>query len=603
MITKEAILHIPKSNYSYAYDENTLHFRIRTLKNEVNKVVLRIGDPYNWAEGGLDGGNLNGSSAKGWLGANNIEMKKELSTEYHDYWFCEYSPSKKRVRYAFILEDNQEKILFGEKHIKPLKNNIEDEYILSDISNFFAFPYINKKDILDAPEWAKNIIWYQIFPERFANGNNDISPKNVEVWGSKPTHNNFMGGDLYGLYEKIDYLNELRITGIYLCPIFYADTNHKYDTIDYYKIDPHFGDEEILKKIIDKAHKKGMKIMLDAVFNHVGENFPYWQDVVKNKENSIYKDWFVINKFPLYSETELNYETFANVKEMPKLNLENEQCRKYALDIAKYWVKEYDIDAWRLDVCNEIDHQFWREFRQEVKKIKKDVYILGEIWHDALPWLKGDQFDAVMNYPLSDAIIQFLYSDIFDIEKFKVDINKIIVAYPKNITEVNFNLLDSHDTSRIYSTLNNNKEKLKLAFTLLFFQSGSPCIYYGTEIGMDGEKNNFLEDNRKCMIWNEDQQDKELFSFFKKLIEIRKTEKSFQNVDIEWKYSDKDNILSLQKNDLYLIINLEKTEQAINLEEYILDDTVKDLFTGEILMKTHLKQIKPLEFLLLKKKH
>ncbi|MGL5053420.1 MAG: glycoside hydrolase family 13 protein, partial [Cetobacterium sp.] len=532
MITREAIYHLPKSNYAYAYSNSELHFRIRSKKNEVDEVFLRIGDPYEWETGGLDGGNLNGTDAKGWSGATEVMMKKELTTEYFDYWFCHYTPPKKRSRYAFILKDKDEKILFGEKQIDLLRSD-KDEFKLSNLSNFFSFPYLNKKDVLDAPDWAKNIIWYQIFPERFCNGNKDISPQNVKPWGEVPTHDNFMGGDLYGLYSKLDYLEELGITGIYLCPIFTGNTNHKYDTVDYYKIDPHFGDEKIFKKIVKKAHQKGIKIMLDAVFNHVGTSFEYWKDVVKNGEKSEYADWFVINKFPVYEENfKINYETFANVKEMPKLNLENKDCRKYILNIATYWIKEYDIDGWRLDVCNEIDHKFWREFREETKKVKKDIYILGEVWHDGLPWLMGDQFDAVMNYPISDAIIKFLKKDKLDGLELSYEINKAIVSYPQNITEVSFNLLDSHDTARILTVLKKDKKKLKLSIALLFFQSGSPCIYYGTEIGMDGDKRSNCEDNRKCMVWDENFQDKELYSFVKKIIQIRKENNQFQNTFI-----------------------------------------------------------------------
>lgn len=574
MITKEAILHIPKSNFSYAYDDHTLHIRIRTKKNEVKKVFLRIGDPYNWKDGGLDGGNLNGGNAHGWRGGNNYLMTKELETDYFDYWFCEYIPPKKRSRYAFILENEEEKILVGEKRIEVLNDIKEDEEKLSNLSNFFSFPYINSKDILKAPKWAKNTIWYQIFPERFANGNKRISPKNVQPWGTNPERDNFMGGDLYGLYNKLEYLEELGITGIYLCPIFYGKSNHKYDTINYYDIDPHFGDKTIFKKLIQKAHDKGMKLMLDAVFNHVGSNHPFWIDVMKNKKNSKYAEWFVINNFN--SDGTIDYETFANVKEMPKLNLEHPECREYLLQVAEYWIKEFDIDGWRLDVCNEIDHKFWREFRERCKKLKKDLYILGEIWHDSLPWLMGDQFDAVMNYPISDAILDFLKYDILDIEKLKYSINKAIISYPKNVNEINFNLLDSHDTTRVLTVLGENKEKLKLALALMFFQTGSPCIYYGTEIGMTGEKNNNSESNRGCMVWEENKQDKELLSFIKKLIIIKKENKDLQLNNIEWKFFNNKKVVAIKKNNTMLLVNTSDEREEISISEDKIYDMILD---------------------------
>lgn len=605
MINREAILHIPKSNLSYAYDRERLHIRIRTKKDDIKSVWLRIGDPYDWEKGGLDGGNLSGDGAEGWLGAETIPMVKEAETEYFDYWFCEHTPIKKRSRYAFILESDDEKILFGEKKIVDLDGSLEDEKKLSDMRNFFCFPYLNGKDVLDAPKWAKNMVWYQIFPERFCNGKPEISPENVMPWGSKPERDNFMGGDLYGLYEKIDYLEELGVTGIYLCPIFHGISNHKYDTVSYFEIDPHFGDKEIFKKIVEKLHQKGMKIMLDAVFNHVGTQFPQWKDVVKNGKLSKYVDWFLIKKFPvdeIREDGKINYETFANTRMMPKLNLENPDCRKYMLEVASYWVKEFDIDGWRLDVSNEIDHKFWREFRELCKGIKKDIYILGEIWHNSLPWLMGDQFDAVMNYPMSDAIIDFLKDERLDGERLKYGVNDALIAYPKNISEVNFNLLDSHDTPRILTQLKDNKNRFKMAMALLFFQSGSPCIYYGTEYGMNGDKNSNSEDNRKCMVWNRDEQDEEIFKFVKQLIKIRKESVEFQFTDIEWLDLENSKIIGMKKGNIIFLINGNgEKKERVNLKRFINEDRVYDLFRDSLtLLNEGEIELLPEEFILMK---
>lgn len=606
MITREAILHIPKSNYAYAYDKETLHIRVRTKKGEIKKAYLRIGDPYEWAVGGLAGGDLSGKDAMGWIGAHNYLMIKEAETEYFDYWFLAYKPEKKRARYAFILENDSEKILFGEKNIEVLNNDESDETKLSYLPNFFAFPYLNGKDVLDAPKWAKNTIWYQIFPERFCNGNPSISPENVEEWGSIPLSNNFMGGDLYGIYDKLDYLEELGITGIYLCPIFYGKTNHKYDTIDYYRIDPHFGDDEIFKKLVDKAHSKGIKIMLDAVFNHVGSEFPYWKDVVEKGENSKYADWFVIKKFPVYEDKpleewdfkNLNYETFADVHIMPKLNVENSECRRYLLDVAKYWIEKFDIDGWRLDVCNEIDHKFWREFREELKKVKKDLYIVGEIWHDSLPWLRGDQFDAVMNYPISEAILDFIAFNETSGLEFKYAVNKTLLSYPINVNEVNFNLLDSHDTTRVMSFLNEDIDKFKLVFALMFFQTGGQCIYYGTEIGLSGRKGMGSELNRKCMDWSEENAEKETYKFMQQLIKIRKENPDFQINNIEWLKADNDKIIIMKKGDITLVINNSDLDYDFNFNNFIPSNNCIDLFSNTIINND--VKLLPYTFLLLK---
>src|SRR5699024_2116720 len=387
-ITREALLHIPRSNYCYGYDENTLHIRLRAKKGEVKSVFLRIGDQYIWDELEGGGGNL-GASGKVWISSSNIKMEKELETEYFDYFIAKYNPPTKRSRYSFIIEGKDEKLLYSEKYIIELGKE-DDEKNLNDISSFFAYSYLNKIDILKIPSWVKDTVWYQIFPDRFANGDESINPKDTKPWGTPPTNENFMGGDLQGVIDNLDYLKDLGVTGLYFCPITMGNTNHRYDTIDYMKIDPHLGDKKTLKKLIKEAHKREMKVMLDAVFNHIGYYSNKWQDVIKNKEKSKYKEWFYIkdiNKVdtPLNEINSKNipYETFSCVAQMPKLNTENEEVIEYLLAVGKYFIKEFDIDAWRLDVSNEVDHSFWRQFRKEVKKIKPDVYILGEIWHNS----------------------------------------------------------------------------------------------------------------------------------------------------------------------------------------------------------------------------
>ncbi|WP_042273672.1 glycoside hydrolase family 13 protein [[Clostridium] dakarense] len=594
-ITREAILHIPKSNYSYGYDKDTLHIRIRTKKGEVNKVTLRIGDPYDWQDGGAGGGNLNASGSN-WVGAKNLQMKKEVESKYFDYWFTSYKPEFKRSRYAFILENEKESILYGEKDIVTLETD-KDEEVLCNMGSFFAFPYLNNIDIAKVPNWAKDTIWYQIFPDRFANGNPDINPENVEPWGSEPTSYNFTGGDLQGIIDHLDYLKELGISGIYLCPITEAGSNHRYDTIDYMKIDKYLGDEETLRKLIDEAHKRDIKIMLDAVFNHAGYYSKQWQDVIKNKEKSKYIDWFYISDIngldiPLdeLDKENLTYETFAFSAYMPKLNTENQEVLEYLINVGKYWVEKFDIDAWRLDVSNEVDHVFWRTFREEVKAIKPDVYILGEIWHNSLPWLMGDQFDSVMNYPLTDAINDFLCTDKIDAKEFKYRINDVLVSYPMQINEVTFNLLGSHDTSRILSLADGNKDKVKLAYLFMLTQVGSPCIYYGDEIGIDGEHKPGIELHRKCMVWDEEKQDRDMFNFMKQIIKMRKEIKELKMPINEWiEANNETQTVIIKKGDVSIIINNNNEKLTINLPKYLQDKKVTDLFNEkEIILDKNL---------------
>lgn len=605
MITKEALYHESKSNYAYGYDSNTLHLRFRAKKGEVKKATLRLGDPYIWEKGG-GGGNLNGEGAYGWK-ADFYEMRLEAKTLYHDYFFVEVPQDTKRNRYAFIIEDEDELLLFGEKEILTIQSkDPSKESALANISNFFCFPYLNEMDILKVPKWAKSTIWYQIFPDRFCNGDPSNDPKEVMPWESRPTMHNFMGGDLQGVMDRLDYLHDLGISGIYFCPIFKGDTNHKYETVDYMQIDPAFGTNELFKELVQKAHALGIRIMLDGVFNHTGHQHPFFQDVVNNGEKSKYKDWYCIHKYPV---TYGNYETFATVGHMPKINMENPETMEYFLEVGRYWVREFGIDGWRLDVANEIGHVFWRKFREEVRKINPEVLIVGEIWHDALPWLRGDQFDTVMHYPLMDACMKYFIKDQMKGEDFEEAINKILISYPVNVTENTFNLLGSHDTSRLLAEANEEVDKFKLAYAYLFTHSGSPMIYYGDEIGMTGSMGHGQEDHRKCMVWDETRWNRDLHEFMKELIRIRKENSDLQAPTIDWIDTSKENVIVYVKKDTLVLIN--KAKQAVSYE---LDDVLHPRLTDfrkestvnlrtqeEILIKDQI-HIPPMDYIIVKKR-
>ncbi|MGL6259274.1 glycoside hydrolase family 13 protein [Vibrio sp. WXL210] len=579
MITKSSIVHIPKSADAYAFDDQTLHIRLRTAIGEIERVALWIGDPYHWAVGGLDGGNLGGSEAHGWIGGNEVEMKLEGCTEHHEQWIGAFVPPKRRSRYGFIVYGRDgSKHLVGEKRIVELTEE-NQEIELSNLSNFFCFPYINPRDVLRTPKWVENTIWYQIFPERFANGRPEISPDNVQPWGTEPTNDTFMGGDLWGIIDKLDYLQDLGVNGLYLCPIFTANASHKYDTVDYMNVDPFFGGNEAFKELVKQAHSRGMKVMLDAVFNHVGDQHPFWLDVVKNGKDSKYADWFWINEFPVYPEKpreewdfcNFNYETFGNVIEMPKLNTENEDCRAYLLNVARHWVEEFDIDGWRLDVANEVDHEFWRDFRRVVKGIKPDCYILGEIWHEGMAWLRGEQYDSLMNYPMTQAITDFFAQNLSDKQGFINDVSRSYMSYPHNVNKAMFNLLDSHDTSRIISLCGDNKDKVKLAYLFMFTQVGSPCIYYGGEVGLDGSRGMSYDLNRRCMIWDEDKQDHELKAFIQQMIQLRLAHPSLNEPTIEWITVDDEHCVAYRRGELEFVINNSDQAKQVSIGEQLIE--------------------------------
>jgi cyclomaltodextrinase len=495
---KEAVYHRPKNNFAYAIDNETIHIRLRTKKDDVNTVNLLCKDPFAW-------------NGVGWENTV-IEMDKTGSNNLFDFWQAEVKPPNRRLEYVFELKNKKETLYFTERGFFDKKEDVVAQ---------FKFPFLNPADVFKAPTWVRNTVWYQIFPERFGNGDRSNDPEGALPWGSEePKPNNFFGGDLQGVIDHLDHLVDLGISGIYFTPIFKASTNHKYDTIDYYELDPQFGTKETLKELVAKCHERGIKVMLDAVFNHCGYYFEPFQDVLKNGEKSKYKDWFHIWEFPVTIEPLPNYDTFAFTHMMPKLNTENQEVKDYLLGVARYWIEECDIDGWRLDVANEVDHAFWREFRQVVKAAKPDAYILGEIWNDSMPWLQGDQFDAVMNYPFTNYVLDYIARENITLERFKQGIEELLHIYPQNVNEAAFNLLGSHDTARILNLAGDKKEKVKLLFLFQLTYSGSPCIYYGDEFGMIGGNDPGC---RKCMVWDQENQDIELYEFVKELVQIRNT--------------------------------------------------------------------------------
>jgi len=374
---------------------------------------------------------------------------------------------------------------------------------------------------MPTPYWVQDAIFYQIFPDRFANGDPTNDPPNLQKWGSAPTVWGFQGGDLRGIIQHFDYLLDLGITALYLNPIFAATSTHRYNTSDYYQIDPKLGTLADFRALLDTAHRNEVRIVLDGVFNHVGRGFFAFVDVLENGANSPYKDWFHIKGFPLEAydgDKSENYVGWWNHKSLPKLNTSNKQVRKYIFDVARYWV-EQGADGWRLDVPNEIDDDgFWAEFRQVVRAANRDAYLLGEIWDVNPRWADDKHFDGLMNYPVREALLALLQGRENAVQ-FGERINVLLKAYkPENLSAM-FVPLDSHDTERFKTLLGGNTDKLKLAFLFQMAFPGAPSIYYGDEIGQEGGKD---PDSRRAFPWKEADWNQELRTWVKTLIALRK---------------------------------------------------------------------------------
>ncbi len=506
----EAVYHRPKQNWAYAYDHQSIHLRIRTKRGDVHAVEVIAGDKYAWNET-----------------VATVPMTLLASDGMFDYWETSLVPPFRRLRYAFRLLGADSTLIMTERGFV--------EEVPENSLSFFDYPFINPADVFQPPAWVKDAVFYQIFPERFANGDPSLSPEGVQPWGGKPTPGNFFGGDLQGVMDHLDYLSELGINAIYFTPLFEATTNHKYDTEDYLKVDRHFGTNDKLKELVDLCHARGIRVLLDAVFNHSGRTFPPFVDVQLNGKDSKYADWFHVREWPLEIVDGVpTYETFAFEPLMPKLNTENREVKAYLLEAARYWIQEVGIDGWRLDVANEVDHQFWREFRTVVKKANPEAYILGEIWHDSMAWLQGDQFDAVMNYPFTNAALDFFAYEKQAASSFAEAIGALIAAYPRQVTEASFNLLGSHDTARLLTLCGGNTQKMKLAALFQLTFPGVPCIYYGDEVGIDG---GYDPDCRKCMEWDPAKQDAGLLSFFREAIALRKAQPALRASGLTFVYA------------------------------------------------------------------
>jgi cyclomaltodextrinase len=401
------------------------------------------------------------------------------------------------------------------------------------------------------PEWVKDAVFYQIFPDRFACSDQLAKPSNLEPWDEPPTAYGFKGGDLLGVAERLDYLQDLGVTALYLNPIFQSAANHRYHTYDYCQVDPILGGNDSLRTLLQEAHKRDMRVVLDGVFNHASRGFFQFHHILENGPASPYVDWFIVKTYPLRPyhapKGQQGYEAWWNLPGLPKLNIRTPAVREFLWDVGAYWI-EFGVDGWRLDVPSEIDDDgFWREFRRRVKGANPEAYIVGEIWHDAQRWLQGDQFDAVMNYLFARACLGLFIGDdllraevaksgyyqidTLDVEQFAAEIDRVLALYPQQVTEVQLNLLGSHDTPRFKTLARGDTSPYRLATLFQMTYPGAPCIYYGDEIGMEGQHDPGC---RAAFPWDEAQWDLGLRDYVRRCIALRKAHPALRRGSLTW---------------------------------------------------------------------
>lgn len=526
------------SPYCFPISKDELVLRLRVKKGDAKEVSVLYESKY-----------VIGSKHK------SAVMRKAYSGELFDYYEICLKLKDTRLAYVFYINDGKECFYFSE-------DGLSEEYDFKlGYYNFFQYPYINEADIVKPVEWMKTAVFYQIFVERFDIGDKKKDLSYVTMnWGDIPTPKSFAGGDLKGITKRLSYIKGLGVDSIYLTPVFESISNHKYDISDYYNVAGQFGTNDDLKELVDEAHKKGMHIVLDAVFNHCSDRMMQFEDVKRNGKKSPYFDWFIIHGDRI-DESKCNYETFASCKYMPKLNTSNEEVRKFLIDIALYYISEYKIDGWRLDVSDEISFDFWREFRKAVKNANPDAVIIGENWHDAYANLRGDQYDSIMNYAFTKLCLDYFARKTKNAKEASEKLNELLIRNKAGVNEMMLNLLDSHDTLRFFTEVNEDRDIMKCALALLFFYMGTPCIFYGTEILTVGK---YDPDCRRCMDWDRALKKKDtedIVNLLNKLAKIkRKKDFSKENIFI----SEKDGCLFLERESkkakYALYINMQSVE-------------------------------------------
>ncbi len=483
------------SNFAHGIDEQRIVFRLRAAKGNLSRCRLFYGDT---------------ACRVNPVVFSFAEMEVVASTDLFDWFEVTLKSPYRRVCYYFELTSGEETALYY--------GDLFYDHVVDERSEYYKLPYNRREDIASVPDWLKNAVIYNIFPDSFASAKHEISntPCEKELAGN-PVRGK-LGGTINGIRENLGYIAGLGFNCIYLNPIFAAGEYHKYDLLDYYQIDPCFGANEDFRLLVRECHARGMRVIIDGVFNHCGWNFFAFQDVVENGADSQYADWFYELNFPVVrpetGDEIPNYECFAYERLMPKLNTGNPEVRAYFQKVGTHWVEQYDIDGWRLAVADEVDHWFWRDFCRAVKAAKPDAAIIGEIWQSAPFWLDGRMFDSTMNYDMMKHCKRFFALGEISAAAFDARVTDMRMRYRKNLTYGQLNLLDSHDVPRFLSLCGEDERRYRLAVLFLLTFPGAPSVFYGDEQGITG----ILEDDyRAPMRFAET----ELTAFYRKAIALR----------------------------------------------------------------------------------
>lgn len=497
-----ALHHVNWLEYREALPDGRLRIRLRAAKGDLKEVTLLYVGIY--------------SKERYFNQFNRQPMFLRAQDQVHDWFEADYLPDDPRTCYLFEIKDQDKTLYFDQEGIK-IQTNFDSGYL-----GINPFPYAYIWQTETTPAWARGGIGYQVFPDRFRRGGESVP--GLEPWaGGKVNNAVRYGGDLKGITAAVPYLAQLGVDILYLTPIFLSDTAHRYNVYDYYQIDPLLGSLEDLKALADALHARGMRLILDGVFNHSGTLFPPFVDAQKRGADSPYAQWFC------FDNSQIGYQTFAFAKYMPKLNLQNEEAAQYFLKVGRYWIREAGIDGWRLDVSPEVWPDFWRRFRKAIKEEKADAILIAECWDISREWVSvGDMFDGTMHYILSRAIWKFFATREINLQQFDWAVNHAQMLYSSGVNQAQWVFLSSHDTPRFLTRSGGDLTRLRMAAFFQLTSPGVPVIYYGDELGMEGEQD---PDCRRPMRWDWVDKNNSTLAYYRQLTGIRKQLKALQTGD------------------------------------------------------------------------
>ncbi len=498
---KSAILHQSDSKFSFPVSDTKAVIRLRVKRDDDIKSVFVI-----WNTG-----------HKFWQSQLRTPLEIKFRDALFDWYVGELDNGAPGYSYLFEITDGDGTVWYynesGFDTVLRVNHAFEDNFTV-------IFP--NKADTVTPNKRFEGRVFYQIFPERFARASHKTNCSYIDMdWNTdKPDNNHFAGGDLVGIREKLPYLKDLGIGAVYMTPVQQSASAHKYDIDDYFSVDRMFGSIDDLRALVKAAHELDIMIVMDLVFNHSGYYNPLFQDVVKNGSKSKYYHWYFVNG-DKPDKKKLNYNTFADVWMMPKLNTNNPEVQDYLCRVGEFYLKECNVDGYRLDVASDVSHEFWRVFRARCKQVNPDVFIIGEHWQNAESFLGNDQWDSVMNYAFKYACERFFVEKRYDAEAFCNYLNAALMRYKDGTDMMMLNLVDSHDTPRFFELVGRNKSLELLTIAALMFYPGNPMIYYGDEIFMDGKMDPY---NRKCMRWDSKEYDSAEHRVIRRLLQLRGNE-------------------------------------------------------------------------------